>query len=93
MAYWGIAMSRLKRPVAAAPSPEDVRAAEQAVRKAQTASIASEREKRYVDALAELVAGGAIDDWHAHTLAYEDAMQALAKARRPRARADGCLHA
>jgi protein SCO1 len=80
MAYWGIAISRLKRPVAIAPSPEDVRAAEQAVRKAQTASIASEREKRYVNALAELVARGTIDDWHAHALAYERAMEGLAKA-------------
>src|SRR5271166_1008284 len=45
MAYWGIAMSRLKRPIAIPPSPEDIRAAETALRTATDAHTVTPRER------------------------------------------------
>jgi hypothetical protein len=44
MAYWGVAMSRLKRPVAITPAPDDVRAGRDALRLAAKARIATSRE-------------------------------------------------
>ena len=79
MAYWGIAMSRLKRPIAVPPSVEDIRAAAQALRSAAHARTAGPRERGYIDALTILVAEGAPAVWHARTLAYEKAMETLAR--------------
>jgi|GEM_PF-470509 len=77
MAYWGIAMSRLKRPVSAAPSAEDVRAASEAIRAGGGAARASPREKAYVEAVGGLVAEGVLADWHDRTLGYVRAMEAI----------------
>lgn len=77
MAYWGIAMSRLKRPIAVPPSAEDLRAASEAVRAGSSATTASPREKAYVEAVGGLVAQGALGDWHSRTLGYERAMEAV----------------
>jgi cytochrome oxidase Cu insertion factor (SCO1/SenC/PrrC family) len=79
MAYWGIAMSRLKRPIAAPPSAEDIRAAMEALAAATKARTASHRERAYVAAVSALVAEGAPADWHSRTLAYEKAMEAIAR--------------
>jgi protein SCO1/2 len=79
MAYWGIAMSRLKRPIAIPPSAEDIRAAEGALRTATGARTATHRERAYINALTALVAEGALAVWHARTLAYEQAMEAVAR--------------
>jgi hypothetical protein len=77
MAYWGIVMSRLKRPISAPPSGEDVRIANEAVRAGSGAATASPRERAYVEAVGGLVAEGALADWHGRTLAYEQAMDAI----------------
>jgi protein SCO1/2 len=80
IAYWGVAMSRLKRPVAGPPSAEDARAAMEAMRAATGARNASARERAYIDALAGLVADGALTAWPERTLAYEKAMETVARA-------------
>jgi protein SCO1/2 len=79
MAYWGIATSRLKRPIAIPPSPEDIRAAEAALRTATDAHTATPRERAYINALTALVAEGALAVWHTRTLAYEQAMETIAR--------------
>ncbi len=77
MAYWGIAMSRLKRPVSTPPSAEDLRAASEALRAGSDAATASPRERAYVEAVGGLVAHGVLTDWHGGTLDYERAMEAI----------------
>ena len=77
MAYWGMAMSRLKRPISAPPSSEDVRIANEAIRVGSGAATASPRERAYVEAVGGLVAEGILPDWHDRTLAYEQAMGAI----------------
>ena len=79
MAYWGMAMSRLKRPIAVPPSTDDVRASRQALQGATSATAASPRERAYIDALRGLVADGALADWHERTLHYAQAMEAVAR--------------
>ncbi len=79
MAYWGIAMSRLRRPIASPPSPEDAQAAMEAMRAATDARSASARERAYISAFAALVAEGALRSWGQRTLAYEKAMEAVAR--------------
>jgi protein SCO1 len=79
MAYWGIAMSRLKRPIAIPPSAEDIRAAEEALRTATDARTAIPRERAYINALTALVTEGALAVWHERALAYEQAMETVAR--------------
>src|SRR5207302_1038890 len=78
MAYWGIAMSRLKRPIAASPAAEDFRAAREAIAEGLGAHTASPRETAYVRAVGGLVTGAA-GDWHDRTLGYERAMEAIVR--------------
>jgi protein SCO1/2 len=79
MAYWGIAMSRLKRPIAIPPSAADIRAAMDALRASTNARAGSPRERAYIDALTGLVAEGALAIWYDRTLGYERAMEAVAR--------------
>jgi hypothetical protein len=78
IAYWGIAMSRLKRPVAGFRAPEDIRAGREALRSAAIARIASPRERAYIAALALLFRDDGSADWDDRTIAYEQAMGKLA---------------
>ena len=55
MAYWGVAMSRLKRPIAITPLPDDLRTAHDALRRAAGARMATPRERAYLAALELLV--------------------------------------
>jgi hypothetical protein len=52
MAYWGIAMSRVKRPVPGFRLPDDIRAGREALRSAANARIATPRERAYIAAVA-----------------------------------------
>jgi protein SCO1/2 len=79
MAFWGIAMSRLKRPIAAPPSVEDVRSANAALERSTAAEVASPRERAYIGALTTLVEDGALATWPQRTLAYEQAMEAIVR--------------
>jgi hypothetical protein len=77
IAYWGIAMSRLGRPVAGSRASDDLDAGRAALRVAARAATASPRERAYIDALT-LLFGKDDAHWADHTVAYERAMAALA---------------
>ena len=78
MAYWGVAMSRLKRPIAITPLPDDLRTARDALQRAADAKIATPRERAYLAALELLVGDGDPAGWQDRTGLYENAMAALA---------------
>jgi hypothetical protein len=78
MAYWGIAMSRLKRSVPHVPSMDDAAAAREALRLGLKARTATTRERSYLAAVNLLFGSDGPPDWHERTLAYERAMAALA---------------
>jgi hypothetical protein len=82
IAYWGIAMSRLGRPVAGVRAPDDVEAGRSALRSADKASLATERERDYIGALKLLFGEDERLAWDEHAVAYADAMEAL-QARYP----------
>ena len=82
IAYWGIAMSRLKRPIPGARPAEDVRAAQEALQSANGASVATARERAYIAALSLLFERGDVAPWNDRTMAYEQAMGALAARER-----------
>jgi hypothetical protein len=82
MAYWGVAMSRLKRPIAITPLPDDLRTARDALQRAADAKIATPRERAYLAALELLVGDGDPAGWRDRTGSYENAMAELA-ARQP----------
>jgi hypothetical protein len=78
MAYWGIAMSRLKRSVPHVPSMDDTAVAREALRLGLMARNATTREHSYLLAVNLLFGPEGSPDWHERTLAYERAMAALA---------------
>jgi len=78
IAYWGIAMSRLGRPVAGVRAPDDVAAGRDALRSAEKASLATQRERDYIGALRMLFGEDDRLGWYERTIAYERAMAALA---------------
>jgi hypothetical protein len=78
MAYWGVAMSRLKRPIAITPLPDDLRTAHDALRRAASARMATPRERAYLAALELLVGDADPAGWHGRTMLYEKAMEELA---------------
>ncbi len=51
MAYWGIAMDLLGNTLAAAPSPAQAREAWEALEKARTVTVKTEREQQWIDAI------------------------------------------
>jgi hypothetical protein len=77
IAYWGIAMSRLGRPVAGSRASDDLDAGRAALRTAAHAATAEPRERAYIDALTVLF-GEDDAHWADHAVAYEKAMAALA---------------
>jgi tetratricopeptide (TPR) repeat protein len=81
MAYWGVAISRLKRPIAITPLPEDLLAAREALERARNAKIATPRERAYIAAAEVLIGGGDPAGWHDRTIRYEKAMAELAAAQ------------
>jgi hypothetical protein len=78
MAYWGLAMSRLRRSVPHIPSMDDTSAARQSLRVGLTARTATARERAYVAALNLLFGPGGPANWHDRTIEYEHAMEVLA---------------
>lgn len=82
MAYWGIAMSRVRRPVPGFRLPDDIRVGRAALRSAASARIATQRERAYITALTLLFGEEGAANWDERTIAYEQAMGNLA-AREP----------
>jgi hypothetical protein len=77
IAYWGIAISRVGRPVAGSRASNDLDAGRAALRHAARAATADPRERAYIDALTPLF-GEDDTHWADHAVAYEMAMAALA---------------
>jgi hypothetical protein len=77
IAYWGIAMSRVGRPVAGSRASNDLDAGRAALRTAARAATADPRERAYIDAL-KVLFGEDNTRWADHAVAYETAMAALA---------------
>src|SRR5262245_33186435 len=78
MAYWGIAMSRLKSSVPHIPSMNDTNAARQALRVGLAARTATTRERAYIAAVNLLFGPDGPADWHDRAVQYEHAMEVLA---------------
>jgi len=78
MAYWGIAMSRLRRPVPGLRPPDDIRAGREALRSAAKASIATGRERAYIAALTSFYGEDGAAGFDNRTIAYQEAMGILA---------------
>jgi protein SCO1/2 len=78
MAFWGIAMSRLKNPIYALPSAEDVAVAAAALDAAAAAPVASPRERGYLAAAGRLFAPPGASGWPQREVAYAEAMASLA---------------
>ena len=78
MAYWGVAMSRLRYPNTP-PSAQDMRVAGEAIGAAAAAPVASPRERLYISAAGRLLTPQGPADWHSRAIAYADAMAALAR--------------
>ena len=78
MAYWGIAMSRLKYPALSPPVADDLKVARQALRTAASQPTASPRERAYLAALGLLFPEDDSVRWRDRVAAYEQAMGSLA---------------
>jgi hypothetical protein len=79
MAYWGIAMTWLGNPLAAAPPPRSMQAGWAAVEQARAAGARTQREHDYIEAIAAFYdpdAGSHRD----RAFAYEAAMEAIHRA-------------
>lgn len=79
MAYWGIAMSRLKRPAAGGPAVDDIGPAKEALRRASATSTASPRERDYFGAVDLLFREDGPPQWNDRMLNYERAMGEIAE--------------
>ena len=82
IAYWGIAISRARRPVPGSRLPDDIRVGREALRAAARARTATPRERAYIAALALLFGEDGAADWDHGTIAYEQAMEFLAARER-----------
>ena len=81
IAYWGIALSNWGNPFAVGlKSSAQVERGLRAVKQARTAPPKTERERAYVEAVADLFTDAANTDQQARKLAYESAMAALSAA-------------
>lgn len=77
MAHWGIAMSRLGRPVPGERMSDDLRAGRAVLQQAARATMASPRERAYIAALTLLFQEVGVA-WQGRAVAYENAMHELA---------------
>ncbi len=75
IAYWGIAMSRLKNPLYEQPSSEDVAVARRALTSAAAARSATARERAYLAAAGALFEPAPASAWHEREVAYAGAME------------------
>ena len=74
MAYWGITMSLYRQLWATPPSAEDLQKGQDALQKARTLNIKTEREKAYLNAVDFLYRDAEKTRYAARKLAYEKAM-------------------
>jgi tetratricopeptide (TPR) repeat protein len=82
MAYWGVALSRWGNPFAAGiRGAAQLRPGRDAIERAQRTPSATERERGYITAAAQLYAGFERTDQHTRVVAYERAMNTLVGAQ------------
>ena len=79
MAYWGIALSNWSNPFAGFKSPAQLKLGLEAVTKARAAAPKTKRERDYVEAVAQLYVDDPHVDQDARLLAYETAMERVAR--------------
>lgn len=80
MAYWGIAMSRWGNPFGPARAPNVVAMGKAAIDKAVALGTGTPREKGFIAAAAELFKDGDPGTQRARVVAYETAMETVARA-------------
>ena len=80
IAHWGIALSRWGNPFAGLRVAAQIDGGRAAIRLAQSTGSPTPRERAYIDAAAELFRDGNPATQRARTLAYEQAMERLARA-------------
>lgn len=81
MAEWGIALSRWGNPFAAGVRPlAPLQQGRDAVDRARSIGLKTERERAYVDAVSQLYARAETIDQRTRVLAYQDAMARVAEA-------------
>ncbi len=77
MAYWGIAQSLFHPVWEEIPTPEYVKAAQNAIRSANNVGIKTEREKDYINAIGIIYLDVEKSDYRARVLEYEKAMETM----------------
>ncbi len=78
MGYWGIAVSLLGNPLAAAPTPQALQEGASILREAKPVGVQTEREYEYLSAIALCYKDVESTDHRTRGLAYEQAMERLA---------------
>ena len=79
MAHWGVALSQWGNPFAGLRAPQQIELGRAAIQKARKTGQPTARERAYIAAAAELFSDGDPATQRARTLAYEQAMQNLAR--------------
>jgi tetratricopeptide (TPR) repeat protein len=80
IAYWGIALSSWSNPFAGFKSPAQLAQGLQAVNQGRAAAAKTPRERAYIEAVAQLFTNTQRRDQPTRALAYESAMEQVAKA-------------
>jgi tetratricopeptide (TPR) repeat protein len=79
MAHWGIALSQWGNPFAGLRAPQQIELGRAAIQKAQATGSPTPRERGYIDAVAQLFTDGSATTQRARTVAYEQAMEKVAR--------------
>lgn len=77
IAYWGIALSHWGNPFAGQRNQQQLERGQRVIEQARAAATPTERESRYIEAVAELFSDNDPGTQRQRTLAYEDAMADL----------------
>jgi tetratricopeptide (TPR) repeat protein len=79
MAYWGIALTRLGNPFAWPPAEKQVVAGQQALARARTAEVKTQRERAYIAALGAFYDEAQTIDHRTRAVAFERALASMAE--------------
>ena len=79
IAYWGMALSHWGNPFAGLRAPQQITLGRAAIQKAHSVGSATARERAYIEAAAQLFTDDNPATQRARTLAYEQAMERLAR--------------
>lgn len=79
IAYWGIALSDWSNPFAGSKSPEQLAQGLKAVNQGRAAAAKTQRERAYIEAVAKLYTDAARLDQRSRAVAYEAAMERVAR--------------